>query len=197
MIKNKGTNAGGAKTNHNGLAFEAKTCIENKLLENKFNKIIMNPKTKNDYYFEIEYDNIKIIYLTKHGFKLYCKINFNIDSYKEPDEAFIIYYKNKNIIDIKILEKKNQNMEGSVEDKLKTGDFTKKEYQKIFNKTKYDYTFIISYAFCVSKFLQNKLESNYKKYINLKEILADDGTKIFYGEDENYFDLIYNWIITI
>jgi len=52
--------------------------------------------------------------------------------------------------------------------------------------------FIVSYAFCVSKFLQNKLESNNTKII--KEIMAQDNIQVFYGDDDNYFDLLYEWI---
>ena len=66
-IKNKGTGAGGANTNINGISFENKTSIENKLLENNFTKIIMNNKNKYGYYFECNNveNNNKIIYLTQ------------------------------------------------------------------------------------------------------------------------------------
>jgi hypothetical protein len=56
-------------------------------------------------------------------------------------------------------------------------------------------TFIIEYAFCISKFLQNKFESNNIKYNIIKEIMLEDNIKIFYGEDDNYLDIIYDWII--
>jgi hypothetical protein len=134
------------------MLFENKTCIENKLLENNFVKIIINKKNKYGYYFE----NNNIIYLTQSGLKLYIKLKFNINIYKHPDEAFIIF-KNNNYY-LKILEKKNQNVDGSVEDKLKTGKFNSREYEKMLNNTKYN--FIISYAFCINKFLQEKFESN-------------------------------------
>ena len=135
MSLNKGIGAGGKNTTINGILFECKTCIENKLLENKFNKVIINKKNKKNkynYYFEYKNENTKIIYLTQSGFKLYFKEYYNINIYKQPDEAFVIYSDDK--FYIKILEKKNQNVEGSVEDKLKTGLFNKKEYEKIFNK---------------------------------------------------------------
>jgi len=54
--------------------------------------------------------------------------------------------------------------------------------------------FIVSYAFCVSKFLQNKLESDNTKYKIIKEIMAQDNIQVFYGDDDNYFDLLYEWI---
>ena len=188
---NKGTGAGGTNTNINGLSFEKKTSIENKLIENEFKKNIIT-NTKNGYYFEYNDLNInkKIIYLTQGGFKLYFKKEFNIDSYKIPDEAFIIIHNNE--YNIKILEKKNQNVEGSVEDKLKTGLFTKKEYEKILKKIPYKLN--IHYAFCVSKFLQDKFQSNQIKYNNMMEIMTEDNIKLFYGDNENYFDTLFEWI---
>jgi hypothetical protein len=191
-IINKGTGAGGANTNINGLAFEKITSIENKLTEKDFKKNIMS-NGKYGYYFENDNNNKKIIYLTQDGFKLYIKKEFNIDSYKKPDEAFIIRDNNELNINIKILEKKNQNVEGSVEDKLKTGQFTKKEYEKILKNIN-NYKINVDYAFCVSKFLQDKLESKHIKYNNMLEIMKEDNIKIFYGENENYFDLLYEWI---
>jgi hypothetical protein len=195
-IINKGTGAGGAKTNINGLTFEAKTSIEKKLEENKFIKCIINEKSKYGYYFEFNNDEKTIIYLTQSGFKIYFKNKFNINVYKYPDEAFIIIKNEK--YNIKILEKKNQNVEGSVEDKLKTGQFNKREYELIliqkieslFCKNKVS----IDYAFCISNFLQKKFESNQEKYNNIKTIMMDDNIKIFYGDDDDYFDNIYKWI---
>ena len=190
MSKNKGTGAGGSKTNLNGLAFEEKTSIENKLLNENYKKHILN-KTKFGYYFEKTIDNTKIIYFKQSGFKCYFKKIFNIDCYKCPDEAFLIINDNKYYL--KILEKKNQNVEGSVEEKLKTGNFNKREIYKMINKNK-DYIFDVSYAFCLSSFLQNKLESNTPKYNIIKEIMTEDNIKIFYGEDDKYFDNLYEWI---
>jgi hypothetical protein len=57
-----------------------------------------------------------------------------------------------------------------------------------------DYIFDVSYAFCLSLFLQNKLESNTPKYNIIKEIMIEDDIKIFYGEDDKYFDNLYEWI---
>lgn len=182
-VINRGTGAGGAKTNKNGKSFEQKTCIENKLLKNDFNKKLIDNKSKYGYYYEkIDNDN-KIIYLTQSGFKLYFKNELNIDVYKHPDEAYLIisndtYY-------LKILEKKNQNVNGSVEDKLKTGLFNKQEYELMIDhsikENNLNYNFVISYAFCVSKFLQDKLESNTIKYKIIKDIILNDNIEIFYG----------------
>lgn len=197
-IINKGTGAGGANTNKNGLKFEEKTCIEQFLLNEKFSKICMNKsnkQSKNCYYYEFnDIDNKrKIIYFTKKGFKMYFRENFDTCTYKEPDEAYLIIKDNK--YHLKILEKKNQNVEGSVEEKLKTGNFVKQEYELMLNDNNKNIIFAVSFAFCLSKFLQNKLISNIPKYININKIMKKENIKLFYGDDNDYFEQLYNWII--
>jgi hypothetical protein len=54
--------------------------------------------------------------------------------------------------------------------------------------------FIISYSFCVSHYLKKQLNSNTNKYNNMKEIMVEDNTNIFYGDDDNYFDKLIEWI---
>jgi len=124
------------------------------------------------------------------------KKEFNIDTYKQPDEAYIINTGGEYFI--KILEKKNQNSEGSVEDKLKTGNFNRREYEKMIKKEcdtkKIDKKFNISYAFCISKFLQDKFTPSNIKYKTIREIMEEDNIKMFYGEEEKYFDLLLEWI---
>jgi hypothetical protein len=191
-ILNKRTKSGGLNTTINGLIFEYKTSIENKLIEHGFNKNIMNKKSKYGYYYEhINNKNKKIIYMTQSGFKKYFKEKFDISTYKQPDEAFIFI--SNNIYDVKILEKKNQNSEGSVEDKLKTGTFNRREYEKMLN-IKDEYKFNVAYAFCVNRFLEEKFKSKNVKYKNILEIMKEDGINLFYGDDENYFNDLYEWI---
>lgn len=202
-IINKGTGAGGANTNKNGLKFEEKTSIENFLLNSKFNKICMNESdkkynkqyNKQCYYYEFNDINNKrkIIYFTKKGFKIYFRDNFNICTYKEPDEAYLIIKDNK--YHLKILEKKNQNVEGSVEEKLKTGNFVKQEYELMINDNNKNINFEVSFAFCVSKFLQNKLTSDIPKYININKIMKRENIKLFYGDNDDYFHNLYDWIM--
>lgn len=185
-ITNKGTGAGGKNTNINGKNFEYITDIENKLLENNYEKKITD-KSKHGYYLYQNIDNNKIIYLSQNGLKLYIKQNFNIELFRCPDEAYIIKKDEKYII--KILEKKAQYVEGSVETKLWSGPSLKREYEIILGKD-----FTVEYAFCVSKFLQEKINSNIEKYKILKQILNESNIPIFYGEDTDYFDIIYEWI---
>ena len=193
-IVNRGTGAGGANTNKNGLKFEEKTSIEQTLKDKGYITIFMDDKKKKSYYlkFNDKNNNEEIIYLTKYGFKMYFREKFNIFTYKEPDESYII--NKNNIYKLKILEKKNQNVNGSVEEKLKTGDFIRKEYDLMINEN-LDNKFNISYAFCVNKFLQDKFESNTQKYNNMKKIMKQQDIEIFYGDNDDYFDKLYDWMI--
>jgi hypothetical protein len=45
--------------------------------------------------------------------------------------------------------------------------------------------------------LKEKFESKEIKYVNMKQILLEDNIKLFYGDDDNYLDVIYDWVITI
>lgn len=118
-IINKRIYAEGAKTNINGLNFEEKTSIESYLISKKYNKKILNKNNKYNYYYELKEIDLTIIYFKKSGFKKYFEYVLNIKNiYREPDEAFLII-KNNNY-HVKIIEKKNQNREGSVIEKLKT-----------------------------------------------------------------------------
>lgn len=187
---NKGTGAGGKNTNVNGKGFEQITDIESKLFENKFEKKILK-KNKYGYYLykniNTNTNNNKIIYLSQNGLKLYFKKNFNIELFRCPDEAYIIEKDGK--YTVKILEKKAQCVEGSVETKLWSGPSLKREYEIIMGEN-----FSIEYAFCVSNFLKEKINSDNQKYKILKQILHESNINIFFGDDDNYFDKIYEWI---
>ena len=172
----------------NGKIFENITDIENKLYENDYQKENLNKKNKYGYYLYKSIDNNnKIIYLSQNGFKLYIKKIFNIEVFRCPDEAYIIK-NDKNYI-IKILEKKEQGVEGSVETKLWASPSLKREYEIIIGEK-----FVIEYALCLNKYLEKKINSDNKKYKILKQILGESNINIFYGENNDYFDKIYNWI---
>ncbi len=186
---NRGTGAGGANTNHSGLTFEDKTSIEPKLNDYKYSLKNIKIKKRKGIYYEYKDDNINIIYFKKNGFKLYFEKEFNIITYRQPDEAYLIK-KNDNYI-LKVLEKKNQNVEGSVEEKLKTGAFNRREYELMINNSN---KFTVIYCFCVSKFLQNKLESDDIKYLNIRKIMKEDNIGLLFGDDEDYQDKLCEWI---
>ena len=89
LIKNKGSGAGGKNTNKNGKSFENITDIETKLIDNKYEKKNID-KTKYGYYLYKNIDNNKIIYVSQNGLKIYIKQKFDIELFRNPDEAYII-----------------------------------------------------------------------------------------------------------
>ena len=111
---------------------------------------------------------------------------YNIDTFRKPDEVYIIENKDKKIL--KILEKKAQYVEGSVEMKLWSGVSLKREYEILLE----GYT--IHYAFCVSDFLKKKLLSEEKKFIILNKIFEENDITILFGDDSDYFEKLDIWI---
>jgi hypothetical protein len=190
MKKNKGIGAGGANTNYYGKKFEDDTNNEIRLLENGYIKNSITSKRKNiyDYCLSKTFEDKTITYLLQNGLKIYMKQNYDINLFRCPDEAYIIEYKNGKKI-IKILEKKEQNVEGSVETKLWSGPALKREYELVLNDL-----FEVHYSFCVNNFLKNKITSSDQKYVILNKILDEYNIPILFGEDADYFESIDKWI---
>ena len=189
VLLNKGTGAGGAKTNYYGKKFEEKTNNQSRLLENGY--IINNFKetSKKTYdYLSKTYEDKTIIFVLQHGLKIYMKNKYNIDLFRCPDEAFIIEYNSGKKV-IYILEKKEQNVEGSVETKLWSGPSLKREYELVLGED-----FEVFYGLCVSNFLKTKLISKNQKYIILNTILNENNISVLFGDDENYFETFDIWI---
>lgn len=191
-IANKGTGAGGAKTNENGLNFERTTCnFENLILQGFVKKQLGKGKAKTKFYLVQQFNDLQVVVYvaSKKGFVSLMKQLFNVNICKEPDEAYVIHYLFDNTYDVKIIEKKNQNTAGSVEEKLMTGNSVRRMYQKFLPNN-----CNVSYAFCVSNYLKNNLNSDTLKYKFIKEIFKEDDTRLFYGEDNDYFHKVNSWI---
>jgi hypothetical protein len=203
-IKNKGTGAGGKNTTIKGNAFEKKTDNTNELLQNGYKTIILKKNNKNAYYltktFEINDKTIEINFVQQSGLKFYMKKYYDITMIRNPDEAYIIkiYDKNSKIPEktiIKILEKKEQSVEGSVETKLWSSPSLKREYEILLGDT-----FIVEYGLCVNTFLKNKVcnSDNTKKvcekYKILNQILNESNIDILYGDDDDYLSNLNTWI---
>ena len=188
VIINKGTGAGGANTNFYGKKFEDKTNNQNRLLEMGYikNSYTKSKKT-NDYYLVKTFEDKTIVFVLQNGLKTYMKYKYNIDMFRCPDEAYIIEYTSGKKV-IKIIEKKEQNVEGSVETKLWAGPSLKREYELVL-----DNEFEVHYGFSVNNFLKKKLTSNDKKYTILNTILQENNIVVFFGDDENYFQTIDIW----
>ncbi len=190
VIINKGTGAGGANTNYYGKKFEEKTNNQPRLLEEGYicNNFSKNKKNVNNYYLSKTFEDKTIVFVLQNGLKMYMKNKYNMDVFRCPDEAYIIEYNSGKKV-IKILEKKEQNVCGSVETKLWAAPSLKREYELVFGSE-----FEVHYGLCVSEFLKNKIISSEKKYTILKIILEESDIHILFGDDENYFDTLDRWI---
>jgi hypothetical protein len=188
-FNNKGTGAGGANTNYYGKKFEEKTNNEQRLLEIGYIKysFTQKPKKAYDYYLSKTFETKTIVFVLQNGLKMYMKNKYNIDMFRCPDEAYIIEYTSGRKV-IKILEKKEQNVEGSVETKLWSGPSLKREYQLVLGPE-----FEVFYGFCISEFLKQKLISNEKKYTTLNTIFNENNIVVLFGDDENYFETFDTW----
>ena len=186
LIINKGTGAGGANTNY-GKKFEEKTNNQQRLLEMGYTKNSKKPKKAYDYYLSKTFEDKTIVFVLQNGLKMYMKNKYNIDLFRCPDEAYIIVYTSGRKV-IKILEKKEQNVEGSIETKLWSGSSLKREYELVLGTE-----FEVFYGFCVSDFLKKKLVSNEKKYTVLNTILDENNIWVLFGDDEKYFETFDLW----
>ena len=189
IIVNKGTGAGGANTNYYGKKFEEKTNNQIRLLNDGYikNSFTKKSKKKYDYYLSKTFEDKTIIFVLQNGLKMYMKNKYNIELFRCPDEAYIIEYKTGKKA-IKILEKKEQNVNGSVETKLWASPSLKREYELVLGNE-----FEVHYCLCINLYLQNLLVSNSKKYLILNEILSENKIYVLFGDDENYFEIFDNW----
>ena len=188
-IYNKGTGAGGANTNMHGKLFENKTNNFNNLLDIGYDKHshVKKAKKETDYYLLKTFEDKKIIFVSQNGLKLYMKHHYSIELYRCPDEAYIIEYNTGRKV-IKILEKKEQHVDGSVETKLWAGPSLKREYELLLSD------FEVFYGFSVSSFLKNKIVSNEKKYMILNQILKENSITVMFGDDDDYYSKLNDWI---
>lgn len=197
MEINKGTGAGGANTNYYGKQFEEKTNNQQRLIDDGFIKQNIQPpnstnkrSNKNNYYLNKKIsDNKTITFVMQNGLKTFLKSKYDIDIFRCPDEAYIIEDTQSPKTVIKILEKKEQRVNGSVETKLWSGQSLKREYEISLGDD-----FVVQYGFCVSSFLKNKLTSSERKYQILNIILNESNIPVLFGDDENYFETLDNWI---
>ena len=219
LIKGKNFGAGGKNTNFFGKRFEFKTNNKERLLTKGFIKTMFCKKTnvfdkkifdknvkvfdkkifdkkKSNVFDTCSYlsninilENRSIVFVLHTGLKKYMKYKYNIELFRFPDEAYIIKDKLHNKTIVKILEKKEQHVEGSMETKLWSGPSLKREYEIILGPG-----FEVHYGFCVSAFLKQKLESDIPKYMILRQIWRENHIEVLFGDDEDYFEKLDEWI---
>ena len=153
MIKD---GVGGSKTK-TGLAFEERTDLRTAFTNFKGytaedGKLFYNDKLVAELYKKHDfYDK----FLRKHNID-YRKV---ISKKLLPDEAIFVI-KNKTLF---IIEMKFQEVEGSVDEKLQTCDFKKKQYQKLLRKTRLK----IEYVYVLGDWFKHESYKDVLSYIKL------------------------------
>ena len=182
-ITNKGTGAGGANTNKNGLNYEQLTDLSDYYIIKK----TLKDNTKNIIYKKIKFNNSNKIYDKVQKKELMRYGNYNnikdknindAHGCKEPDESYIDT-ESKIIF---IIEKKFQQTTGSTCEKIQTPDFKIWHYSRTFP----DYNII--YIYCLSDWFK-------KNCIAELEYLDFKGIPYFWGNDKTYKEQIINYII--
>ncbi len=170
--------------NINGKYYEVLTDSFNRLLKLNFdkNKIVIKPKFNYHYLLRKEYNDKLIEFSHQSGFKKFVKEKYNIDLFRNPDEAFIINRTTKT--KIVIVEKKFQIVTGSCDIKLWASPTLKKEYEILFKDLK---NVQIEYVLSVNNWLMNKINSDATKYKILLEILKKENIIVLCGDHNNYF----------
>ena len=175
IIQNKGTGAGGSNTNKNGLPYEKltdlndcfttieKNKISSKIRFNKYENIFI--RTKQSQFFKYMENHIDKNIKKAHG----CK---------NPDECYI----NENTKTIFIIEKKFQQVSGSVCEKIQSPDFKLWQYNRTFPK------YNIVYIYCLSEWFKKNCEAEIE-YLFFKQI------PVFWGNSDTYKDDIINFIV--
>tara|TARA_Y100000590_G_scaffold308357_1_gene348148 strand:- start:101 stop:640 length:540 start_codon:yes stop_codon:yes gene_type:complete len=159
MRKNN-THGGGDRTNFNGLNFEKRTNFITSINNNPNFKVEIEGKTTKIFFKNKYFGN----YIEQHEFYKFLESKSvdwkNTVSKKYiPDGVFI----NKVNKKIYIIEKKFQEVSGSVDEKLQTCDFKKKIYQKLVNELKESY--IVEYIFLLNNFFEKRQYKDVKNYI--------------------------------
>lgn len=165
-MKPKNIHGGGAKTTINGLRFERETNLITELRKVDYLRV-----SDPDVFFEAE----KIASVSeKHRFYKKFLNPLGIDekqilSKKLLPDAVLI---NRHTSDVFIIEKKFQESEGSVDEKLQTCDFKLKQYKRLLAATNYTVHFI----FLLNDWFKKPAYRDVKNYI--KEV----GCEYYFNE---------------
>lgn len=149
---------GGARTNANGLLFEQTTSLDVALINAGY-KVVGH-----DIYF-----NANKIGLSVPKYSLYNNflqprgIDYTVYNSKKwlPDECFINLTNNTAFI----IEKKFQNCEGSVDEKLPGCHFKKLEYEKLFSPLGYE----VEYLYVFNEWFHKEKYRDTLEYIEMME----------------------------
>jgi hypothetical protein len=194
-VPNKGTGAGGSNTTKYGNSFETKTNFSNICIDYGFIKTVSGLKKAKHSYFVKKCDGYTIYHTSQRGFRWLMTNKFGVDAQnivRNPDEAYIIKYDDQTTpVIVKILEKKSQQCNGSVEDKLWCGYMIQREYAALLGPK-----FSVSYGYTVNSFLQKKIKSTDQKWRVLREHYRELDIPILFGDDADYTVRLIDWIYT-
>lgn len=161
------THGGGARTNVNGLRFEQETSLKEALLDAGYTVTERNV-------VKDQHGNCLALIAPKYSF--YSRLlepegiqwQQYISKQLLPDEALLNFANNT----VYIIEKKFQNRSGSVDEKLQTCDFKKKQYQKLLRDTDYQ----VEYLYVCNDWF------NQQCYSDVHEYIYASGCHIFFNE---------------
>ena len=186
MHQNRGTGAGGANTNANGLHFENTTTdlsseysYTKKVKSRYFNATIVKFKGGGDkQYMSANQANFQKVMKTLSPPENTRQISLH--GAKRPDEVYIDKM-SKRII---VIEKKMQMKPGSVCEKIQTPHAKKWSYNSSYPGWKIEYVYTLS-----NWFKQNcKGELEYLRAFNIP---------VFWGESDTYKEEIVNFIVNV
>lgn len=165
---NKGTGAGGAQTNINGINFEQDIYLYNWIEKSGYQLISQGQATDRTQLFKIYKNNefygwygrqgkIYVALMEMFPAKLTNEHIKNILSKKIHPDAFILSKKN---LKLTIFEKKWQQSSGSVDEKIQTAPFKLEMFNKLLRGLKLE----ISYQYILSGWFKNEEYRNVKEY---------------------------------
>lgn len=156
---------GGAQTNANGLQFEQTTSLDSALIDAGFRIVGHRVYEGNSVVgYSVQKNSLYANFLENNGVDY---TEFNSKKWL-PDECFI----NEETKTVYIIEKKFQNSEGSVDEKLPGCHFKKLEYEKLF--TPIDYS--VEYLYVFNDWFRKK------KYRDTLEYIEQMGCRYFFNE---------------
>jgi hypothetical protein len=174
-IKNRGTGAGGSKTNANGLPYEEMTDLKTEYTIKK--------EEKHAQVIQFDNDDREFIMTQKSHFMKYMKDEIDLSvskahGCKQPDECFIDVQAKRCFI----VEKKFQQCGGSVCEKIQTSEFKLWQYSRTFP----DYKII--YVYCLSDWFKKNCKAEL-------EYLSEKNVPVFWGNDKQYKTKMVHFIL--
>lgn len=164
MAKQPNTSGGGARTNTNGLYFEQTTELKDAILRNPGFSVLGNNVFRNG-------ERVAVLYQKNSLYSELLKpngVNYQDRISKKllPDDAILVERT------LYIIEKKFQRCAGSVDEKLQTCDFKKKQYAKLLSPLNINVEY---YYFLCDWFKRCE-------YLDVKNYIESVGCKYFFDE---------------